>query len=518
MNPRTTRFGRATTRLTAATVAAGLGALGFAAPAAAQVPAPTSAYLDFEGPFPSEEDPVLREFNAVFGDDFTPGEHTVTMSLSIDVPDGAFRFTGGDIGDRCTVNAAHTEVDCTQTEAPAIVEWEFDVEVPDASHAGSYPYTAELAVDGEVVASESKNVRILALDGSDPDLPYDHGAVGYTGIAPGTTVEVWPELLQEDPLPDSTEAVVVEFTDSEFGQGAEVAADYANCVDEGWMVSCAITDPPDEPGTVFTPTLPALYAVDADAPGPFEVCSCAYYAYPIDAAEYEDRFGAPGSGEVLGLREVTEPEAEFGSDTFGPITIETSANPVDLAVEDTDLKGAKGTTTTLDIEFQNKGPADLIGHPDGPGNAAVLVSLPTGVELVPGAEQAWGCYDEVNWDHFSPELDQALIDGADVVCHLGSLEQGETVTFPLEVTITSNARATDGTIAVAVQESVFTDADLANNTAKLTLNVKGSGSGNLPKTGTSLGMIIGAAALVLVAGVVLMVLTARNKRKAGAEE
>ncbi|MDN3240652.1 hypothetical protein [Glycomyces tritici] len=518
MKPSSTRAGRVAARLTAATVAAGLGALGLAAPAAAQVPAPTSVYLDFEGPFPSEEGPVLREFNAVFGDDFVPGDHTVTMSLSIGTPDDAFRFTGGDLGELCAVNSTHTEVDCIQTEAPDVVEWEFQVEVPDASNAGSYPYTAELAVDGEVVASESKNVRILALDGSDPDLPYDHGAVEYTGVAPGTTVEVWPEILQEDPLPDYTEAVVIEFSDSEFNQSAEVVADYANCIDTGWVVSCAVTDPPDEPGTVFTPTLPALYEVDEDAPGPFEVCNCSYYAYPIDAAEYEDRFGGlDDSDDVLGLREVTEPESEFGSDSWGPITIETSANPVDLFVEDTNLKGAKGTTTTLNVEFHNDGPADLIAHSDGPGHGAVLVSLPTGVELVPGAEQVWGCYDEVNWDHFLPQVDQAVIDDADVVCHLGDLEQGETVTFPLEVKITGNAKATDGTIVVAVQESVFTDADLTNNTAKLTFNAKGSGSGNLPNTGASLGLIIGAAALVLVVGIVLMVLTAR-KRKAGAEE
>ncbi|GAA2124997.1 LPXTG cell wall anchor domain-containing protein [Glycomyces algeriensis] len=515
MNPRSTRFGRATTRLTAATVAAGLGALGFAAPAAAQVPEPTSAYLDFEGPFPSEEDPILREFNAVFGDDFLPGEHTVTMSLSLGTPDDAFRFTGGDLGGRCAVNSTHTKVDCIQTEASDVVEWEFQVEVPDADNAGTYPYTAEIAVDGEVVASESKNVEILALDGSDSNLPYDHGAVEYAGAAPGTTVEVWPEILQEDPLPGYTEAVVIEFTDSEYNQGAQATADYANCVDEGWVVSCAITDPPDEPGTVFTPTLPALYAVDGDAPGPFEVCNCAYYVYPVDAAEYEDRFGAPGSGDVLELREVTEPEAEFGSDTFGPITIETSANPFDLAVDDMNLKGDKGTETTIEVEFRNDGPADTISHPDGPGTFIVLVSLPTGVELSGEPDFCESPWRPEVYDHYLPELDPEVIEDADYVCYFGGIESGGTYTVELDVEITAKRSASDGTLAVLLGDGSGSDDDLANNIAKFSLNAKGNG--HLPNTGTSLGMIIGAAALVLIAGVVLMVLTAR-KRKAGAEE
>jgi LPXTG-motif cell wall-anchored protein len=514
MNAPEIRPGRALTRLAAITAAAGLGALGFAAPATAQTPVPTTSHLDFQGPFYAEEDAQSKFFSASFGEDFVPGEHTVTLSLAVDVADDAFKFSGGDLDDGCAVNSTHTKVDCIQEDAPTDLLWEFLVEVPSESSVGSYPYAVELAVDGEVVVREEKEVTIAPPDGSDSALPYLHGAVEYTGVEPGTTVEVWPEILQEDPLPADTEAVVIEFTDSEYNRGAEVAADYGNCIDEGWVVTCAVTDPPDEPGTVYTPTLPALYAIDEETPGPFAICACAYYVYPIDAAEYEDRFGDldPGAGDVLGLREVTEPEAEFGDDSWGPITIETAENPFDLAVDDMNLQGAKGTETTIEVEFYNDGPADTFSHSDGPGTFIALISLPTGVELRGEPAFCESPWSPAVYDHYLPELDPEVIEDADYVCYFMGIENGETSTVELDVEITSNRSASDGTLAVLSQDGVGTDSDWSNNIAKLSLNAKGNGSGNLPNTGTSLGLIIGIAALVVVAGVVLMVLTSRRRK------
>jgi hypothetical protein len=59
------------------------------------------------------------------------------------------------------------------------------------------------------------------------------------------------------------------------------------------------------------------------------------------------------------------------------------------------------------------------------------------------------------------------------------------------------------------------DADPKNNTAKISVNV--GGSGQLPKTGTPLTMNLGLAALVVVTGAMMMVLTAR-KRKVSTDE
>jgi LPXTG-motif cell wall-anchored protein len=501
------------TRLAAITAAAGLGALGFAAPASAQAPEPIETFLGFEGPFRAGEDPQLQGFEAYFGDDFTPGEHTVSMSLAIDAGDDVFKFSGGDLGGRCTVNSTHTEVDCIQDEAPSGIRFEFEVEVPDARDVGSYAYALELSVDGEEVYREGNEVTILPPSGGDELWPYAHGGVELTDVAPGSTVEVWPEFLQEDPIPAAMEAVVLDFGSSEFGSVASAVADYDNCV-IGYRITCAVTDFPDAPGTVYTPSKAVTYAIDEDAPGPFWVCACTYSVYPVNAATYEDMFGDlewdENSNNLMGLRAVSEPESEFDSKNGGPIRIETSENPVDLSVEDVNIKGAKGTETTITVEYANGGPADTLTPAEGPGTFVILGSLPTGVELLSDDDPEWTCFDPVDWDEYLPEIDPAALEGLDFACDPAGLASGESRTFELKVAITGSGSASDGTLAVVLQKDGVADTDLRNNIAKFTLNA--AGSGQLPNTGSSLTLIIGIAALVVVAGVVLMVLTARRRR------
>jgi LPXTG-motif cell wall-anchored protein len=518
MNAPENRSGRVLTRLAAITAAAGLGALGFAAPASAQAPEPIETFLGFEGPFGAEEDPHLQGFEAYFGDDFISGEHTVSMSLSIDVGDDVFKFSGGDLDGRCAVNSTHTEVDCIQDEAPSGIRFEFEVEVPDAANVGSYPYTLELAVDGEVVHTEENEVAIVPPSGADELWPYAHGDVELTDVAPGSTVEVWPEFLQEDPIPASTEAVVLDFGSSEYGSVASAVADYDNCT-SGYRITCAVTDFPDAPGTVYNPSKAVTYAIDEDAPGPFRVCACTYSVYPVDAETYGNMFGDlewdENSDNLMGLRAVSEPESEFGSENWGLIKIETAENPVDLSVEDVNIKGAKGTESTIKFEYTNAGPADTLTPDEGPGSFVILGSLPTGVELLSDEDPEWTCFEPVDWDDYLPEIDPAALEGLDFACDPAGLASGESRTFELKVAITGSGSASDGTLAVVLQKDGVADTDLTNNIAKFTLNA--AGSAQLPKTGSSLTLIIGIAALVVVAGVVLMVLTAR-RRKATTDE
>jgi LPXTG-motif cell wall-anchored protein len=521
MNTHSALLGRATKRLAAVTAAAGLAILGFAAPAAAQTPVPVETSLGFENPIYVGDEELTKGFEASFGDDFVPGAHTVSFSLSIDIADNAFRFSGGDIGDRCTVNAAHTRVDCVQVEADPEVRFEFQYRVHDEAHIGAHPYTVELAVDGEVVHTEESNVRIFPMvTPPDSRTPYAHGDFERTGVAPGSTADVAPEFLQRNLLAPYTKAVVMEFTSSEFARGVTVTADYDNCFDDGWSAVCAVTDFPDDPGTVFTPSAPIAYTVDESVPGPFAICNCAYNVSTVNEEEYYQLFGEftwdEDSDNLMGLKEAEDPGTEFGDNNWGPITLVTSEHPADLAVDDQNIKGAKGTETTIEIEFRNDGPADTISHPDGPGTFIVLVSLPTGVELngEPYFCEGPGQRPEV-YDHYLPELDPEVIEDVDHVCFFMGIESGETYTVELDVEITANRSASDGTLAVLMGNGSGSDDDLTNNVAKFSLNAKGHG--NLPNTGTSLGMIIGAAALVLVAGVVLMVLTAR-RRKAGSAE
>ena len=417
------------------------------------------------------------------------------------------------------MNSTHTKVDCIQTEAEHGIAVEFAIEVPSASHVGSYPYTLELAVDGEVVWSEAKEVTILPPSDEVDRLTYAHGDVELTGVAPGSSVEVWPEFLQEDPIPADTEAVVLEFGNSEHEGVVSALADYDNCVVR-YSVICAVTDFPDATGTVYNPSKAVTYAVDEDAPGPLEVCLCVYKAYSVDAETYGNIFGDlewdENSDDLMGLRAVSEPESEFGGENYGLIRIETTENPVDLSVDPVNIKGAKGTEATIEVDYSNEGPADALASEEEPRAFALLGALPTGVELISDEDPEWTCYPGVDWEQFVPEIDPAVLDDIDFTCHPGSLANGETRTLELKVAITGSGSASDGMLAVLVHEDGLTDTDLKNNTAKITLNAATT-SPQLPKTGTSLGLIIGIAALVVVAGVVMMVLTARKRKTTPAE-
>jgi LPXTG-motif cell wall-anchored protein len=519
MTPFETRFGRVATRLAAVTAAAGLGAAGFAVPAAAQVPVPVETFLGFEGPFTAASAPQLQGFEAVFGDDFVPGDHTVSLSVSIDADDDVFAFTGGDLDGRCAVISTHTKIDCIQDAAPAAIRFEFLVAVPDAGGAGSYPYAIELAVDGEVVHTEESEVQVAPPEDTGTWAPYAHGDFTVRGVDPGTTVEVTPEFRQEDPIPATAKAVVIVFGGSEYVHGITVSGDYDNCVGEGWYLQCAITDFPDDPGTVYTTSDPAAYTLDENAPGPFEICNCAYNVYAADDAEYANLFGDlewdEGSDNLMRLQKVDEPATEFGARSWGPIVIETGRNPIDLSVEPVNIKGTKGTETTVEVEYTNEGPGDAISHPDGPGTFLVLGSLPTGVELSDEDETDANCYERPwSWDHYLPALDPEVLEDLDFACFFINMESGETRTLELQVEITKNAPASDGTLAVVLQDGIMPDGDMSNNIATFSLNAKGDGNGNLPNTGASLGLVIGIAALVLVAGAVLLVLTARKRKAA----
>jgi LPXTG-motif cell wall-anchored protein len=420
------------------------------------------------------------------------------------------------------VLGTHTGVDCVEDDAPADLRWEFFVEVLDESAVGSYPYGIEVLVDGEVVHREEGNAEVLPPSGSDLLWPYRHGDVELTGVEPGSTVEVWPEFLQEDPIFDGAAALMLEFYHSSY-YGAAAIADYDNCQSDDYSVTCFVTDFPDAVGSVFTPSVPVTYEVTETAPGPTDICVCSYSVNPVDAEDYAYWKGEynwdPASDNLFGLREVKEPESEFGGADRGSISLVTTANPFDLSLADANAKGAKGDEVTLTVPVKNLGPADAYGFFDEPGSYYVLGTLPKGLELVNVTEEeGWTCMSAEEVPYFVPEVDA---DDIDFGCFFSSLADGEAIDLEFTVKITDASSKAKGTLEIAARDEDgypgVADADMKNNTADITVNAAGGGKGQLPKTGTSLGLIIGAAALVLVVGIVLMVLTAR-KRKAGAEE
>jgi LPXTG-motif cell wall-anchored protein len=522
------RARRALKRLAAVTVAAALGTGAFASPAAAQVPTPIESFLLFDGPHHAEGDPSLKGFEAYFGDDFTPGAHTVGFTLAVDAPDGVFTFSAGDIGDRCEVNADRSEVVCTQPAAERAVRFEFEVYITEV---GLYPYTSDLTVNGESVSHHEGEAEVLPEGGAEARNPYMHFETEYTGVEPGSGVDVRPSFLQEDALPADTAAIILTFDHSTRGDVAEAVADYDNCISDSYDVTCAVTDFPDEVGTYFEPTGPIVYEVGANAPGPADVCGCTYRGYAVDAETLGNIMGDhtwdPDSDDLLGLREGADPGTDEVGEHWGRIAIETTENPVDLSVDDVNVKGAKGTEATVDVKVANDGPANALWYFDEPpGTYAVLGSLPTGLTLdsigiadpdEPETTQDWYCPDRSWWGQYLPEHTPDQLEALDFACFFHSLDAGEETTLPLNVKITESGAASDGTLEVVtlghhgIPDSIA-DTDPRNNTAEFSVNA--TGTAQLPKTGTSLTMVLVIAGVVLIAGALLLILSSRRRKTA----
>lgn len=520
---------RALKRLAAVTAAAALGTGAFASPAVAQTPSPIESFLLFDGPHSAGGDPTLKSFEAYFGDDFTPGVHTVVFTLAVDAPEGVFTFSGGDIGDRCEVNPDNSVV-CTQAAADPAVTFEFAFHIAEA---GSYPYTSDLTVDGESVYHHEGDAEVFPDSGADARNPYLHFRDERTGVEPGSSVEVQPAFLQEDAIPADSAAIILQFDHSGLGDVTQAVADYDNCFSDDYDVTCAVTDFPDEVGVYFEPTGPIIYEVGANAPGPVDVCGCTYRGYAVDAETLGNIIGDhtwdPDSDDLLGLREGDDPGTEQVGENWGLIAIETTENPVDLFVDDVNVKGDKGTETDVDVKVGNDGPADALGYfGEPPGTYAVLGSLPTGLKLVsvggPGSDFEetsgdWFCPNRSSWEYYLPDRTPDQLEALDFACFFYSIDAGKEMTLPMTVKITESGSASDGKLEVVPLEhhgaTGVADADPQNNTAEFSVNAEGAGQ--LPKTGTSLTSIIVIAGVVLIAGAILLLVTAR-KRKTPADE
>jgi hypothetical protein len=527
---RTSSARRAGTRALAALGAAALGAGAFALPAAAQSFEPVDVVVDDGSPIAHEDLPALFKAGVEFGDDFDPGEHTVTATITIDAPDNTFEVREGS-ATGCTFNAANTVISCEQEAADTATSFQFRYGAAADAEPGYYPYTLVFAVDGETVATVEDALRILASDtGDESEYVYTATDVAFTGVEPGSSVELEPEIYQHASFSDYVAAVVVTVWGPEDVEhpGVEVIADYDNCVDSYPGVDCVVTDVENLPGTVLTFADPIMYAVDEQVPGPFMVCRCEYRAVAINDDTFEEQYGGvfwdEDSDNLFGLETADDPGAEIPSQVWGDVTIETAENQYDLTVKDVKAKGADGDRVTVTTPVGNKGPAAAFPFFDGPGSYAVIGELPAGLELYAfdsdsdtGNVGELFCLDPEDWANHLPGIDTADLDFA---CFFQTLGAGEAFDLEFTVDITDAKSKDVGRLEVLAlgdedYPGVF-ESRLTNNTADITVN--GKGSGQLPATGASLGLIIGIAVLVIAAGVVMFVLTSRRRVAEEADE
>lgn len=529
---RTSSARRAGTRALAALGAGALGAVAFALPAGAQTPVPVEVNFDFPGPIGTGMDtPNTGAIDVVFGDDFAPGVHDLTATLNVDIGSDEFMFADPD--NVCIPNSTGNELVCSVPAADAIEHIEFAYGAYIRAVTGSYDYTLAIGVDGETVDTLTGAIEIHG-EAPAPFRPYTYGDFSVEDVESGSTVEVAPEFLQADPLFGDPTAVVVTFTHPEhIPSGTRAIADYDNCMpgrlstsgDEG--VTCIVTDFEDSPGTVFTFATPVAYVIGEDAPGPVAICGCSYELYTIGQQWLDEQFGGVtwdvNSDNLFGLRTVSEPESEFDANT-GTIWIGTAERPYDLTVDDLDIEGGQGDRVELTATVANEGPAAAYEFFGGPGSYAVLADLPDGVRL----HNLWSdtgnvgelfCIEEGDWDGWATRLPGVDPGELDFACFFPALGAGESFDVDFNVDITDADADDAGRLEVVALEDEgypgVADAAPANNTADITVN--GKGSGQLPTTGASLGLIIGIAVLVIAAGIVLFAVASRRRRLASDE-
>ncbi|MCD0442556.1 hypothetical protein LO763_02820 [Glycomyces sp. A-F 0318] len=282
---------------------------------------------------------------------------------------------------------------------------------------------------------------------ADPHHPYLLGDVVVTEAPQGTTVAVTPTFLQERGLDPDTAAVVVEFDDSvaRLGSryiGAEAVADYDNCADTavgqvGGIV-CVITDVADQVGTALTLTDPIGYEILAQAPGPYDVCRCAYRVATVDAATLQAEYGGvtwdPASQNLLGIEAADAWDPSAG--TAGTVTLVTAANPYDLKVTGNNtFGGAVGDLYTAPVWFGNDGPAlGLDMSFDDQGSYVIRGRMPDGIELASLDDAPyWNCVDEAALGEEYDRAEDTVLDRFDFVCYAESIRSRTQFSFGIRI-------------------------------------------------------------------------------------
>ncbi|MEU5875377.1 LPXTG cell wall anchor domain-containing protein [Glycomyces sp. NPDC047369] len=507
-------------RLAAAAGAAVLGAGLFALPASAQAPVPVDVVHPSDHRITADDSEHAGSLTIVFGEDFAEGEHDVTAVFDLAPDTGVYYWADNDPSyGGCGPDATTALLHCEAEDAGRTVDFSYLYAAETGAEPGEHPYTVTIAVDGETALVVDETMEVVAPESGSP---YLHGDQAFEDVEPGTSADVRPEFLQAEALPDDTVAVVVTLRGSEYvSYGlAWPRAEYDNCIANDYApeVVCVVTEYEDLPGTAFTFRDSTWLDVDASAPGPMDLCGCSYSVEPIGETTLEDQYGGvfwdEDSDDLFGLMVAGDPESPFEDPYNGYLDIRTAEHPYDLALTDRTVKGAKGDEATVTIPVQNLGTAAAPTVFDGPGSYALVGELPAGTRLVSveGPDDGWYCEGDASQylDTAMPDVDA---DDADFICLFQRIDAGATLDVELTVEVTDASARGAGSLTIAALGSADypgeLDANWGNNTADLTLN--GAGSGQLPKTGSSLTWILAGAAAALALGIVLFVATRRRK-------
>ncbi|HCU52371.1 MAG TPA: hypothetical protein DGG94_21680 [Micromonosporaceae bacterium] len=336
------------------------------------------------------------------------------------------------------------------------------------------------------------------------------GHLELTG-APGSTLQV-PAEVSNAGAKDAKGAVVSFF----HGFWLDPTKQYSNCLyAEGKLRAC-VFDTTLIAGKTYRTHESIRLKLRSDARAPWYAMLETFWETP---AEFEQSradaggwFGKPGSGEPLRLVEAPSAKALGAgqvdanpSNNWAGFTINVTGDSLpDFAAIGATGSGAAGSTVTVEIGIRNVGPATHYVEGDPyEGRSRLRVTVPEGSSL---AQLPKGCSavdGEGNPDPHPERLDAAYYEcwGPEYI------ETGKSYTFPLSLRI-------DRVVADAageVEENWLEDSNPANDKAALVLNGTGGNGGGLPVTGAQVGAIVVSGALLLGAGVIMLVVTRRRR-------
>ncbi|MCD0443611.1 VCBS repeat-containing protein [Glycomyces sp. A-F 0318] len=451
VSPRAGRFGA---RLTAGTAAGLVASAALAAPAWAEIPGidDPAAHLSLAPTVTAgatAPGSIGVEYTHAGGQE--DATHAVVAELAFDGSVGVLELASAD--EACEV--APNRIVCSADAGPSSA-FAFDLTAAASAEDERFGYDFTVTIDGHEVANTTGTLDVEST--YDVHNPYAHGSVAATGVEAGATAEVNPVFHQEFALAPTAAAVVVAFSDPlpKYGLDptglAEVVADYDNCVDDPDLrdaaVACVITEFEDAPGQAFTLSDPVAYAIGADVAGPFDVCSCKYTVSTVNAATLESDFGGvfwdESSANLLGLAPADGWDGSEDSIAFywGPVDLTTADNPYDLIVEDIELEGKVGDTTTVTTTIANRGSAaadDLFPASD---SYQLRMQLPEGVELVAidsDGTGSWECADEDALESIYESAAWTNLEWFDLVCTADRFDAATTVDFAFTVKLTDTS-------------------------------------------------------------------------------
>ncbi|MBO3734286.1 FG-GAP repeat domain-containing protein [Glycomyces niveus] len=466
MSPDSPRARRAGLRLLAATAAGCTAAAAFAAPAAAEIPGitgdPVAALQLVPDLDNTEMTPSSMTVDYTRADPDDTATHAVVTELVFEDPYGVLDITTSDPA--CDVSTPATIV-CSADAAPH-TEFLFDVIPASSAEDGSFDYTFKASIDGVDIAGSTGAFGVV----SDYDVhnPYAHGDFVQTGVVEDDNILVKPVFYQAFDLAPTTEAVVVTFSNPVAGEGLDTtglatARDlYDNCratsdAAGATGLECVITDFSDAKGQFLTLSAGVAFKIGSDVVGPLDVCGCQYSVETINAAtlaeEYDDLSWATSNGTSVGL--TTAPEgwdgaAESKAFYWGGITLTTSENKYDLAVQEITLKGNLNTNATVTTKVSNGGSAAADDLNPASDSYLVRAQLPQGTELVrvdSDGNGTWECYGTDELDAVYSATPNTGLERFDLACTIDGLEPGQSADFTFTAKLTDTT-AFQGAIEV----------------------------------------------------------------------